>query len=442
MTRQRPSPVSTQSPSGGTQLVTTPTANSATQINPSPRTQPSSTALIINGRKVTAYTAKQSKGTYNTVTMSKASRALLNVEAKHKYFSTVTAYNKGDLVFKELNPDINDPAKLEEEFTLQGTITQVKDHFRRNEMDDPFVIVNPTDLLSESFDLFTKYNSKRLTADMVADSCYWWANHTDNTEQYMEDLAITARYLENHTTRELFESAKEKYDEFPPEQQGGPLLFYLVLAEVSTQNEEAVATIKSIIENLNISNIPAENVAHVCKIIRAGVKRLMEVQDSFGRSTLPDDFGTKVCKVFMTSSIDEFNEKFKFMLQLADSRSTSNVTKHPDIWEVLDKANATYRLLLQNNVWNGVSAKKNETTFVAANPPTKPPFICYNCGEPGHGVSDCPRTVNPAVVKSNRAKHRSSRPVPKKWQPPTDEEKANGSCRIINGIWHYYDEPS
>jgi hypothetical protein len=60
--------------------------------------------------------------------------------------------------------------------------------------------------------------------------------------------------------------------------------------------------------------------------------------------------------------------------------------------------------LLSLDEWTGVTTKSNQSHkgFTAHVPKNTLKVVCWNCGEVGHGIPQCPKPANPERIKAKR----------------------------------------
>ena len=68
-------------------------------------------------------------------------------------------------------------------------------------------------------------------------------------------------------THKLFDKCFERYDTYPPIQQGGPLLFVIMMKTLVLSSEEATQHLKDMVKNLKIADSKGENVLRVVSLI-------------------------------------------------------------------------------------------------------------------------------------------------------------------------------
>ena len=163
-------------------------------------------------------------------------------------------------------------------------------------MRDVFTVIFPLSegsctLEDKSLDLYTQYDE--ITEEEVAASCEWY-NKWMAKEYYRDNLTLitlTFKHLENNMTHKLFYKCFEHYETYPPIQQGGPLLFIIMMKTLVSSSKEATQHLKDMVKNLKIANFKGENVLRVVSLIRGAYKRLKWIKQ------VPDRFVDQILTV-------------------------------------------------------------------------------------------------------------------------------------------------
>ena len=141
-------------------------------------------------------------------------------------------------------------------------------------MCDVFTVVYPLSegsctLEEKHLDLYMQYDDD--TEEEVAASCEWY-NKWMAKEYYHDNLMLTFKHLENNMAHKLFDKCFEHYDTHPPIQQGGPLLFIIMMKTLVSSSEEATQHLKDMAKNLKISDFKGENILHMVSLIWGAYK--------------------------------------------------------------------------------------------------------------------------------------------------------------------------
>lgn len=367
---------------------------------------------------------------------------------------------------------------LEDEASLSHLIAQTRERHMAYDMHDVFNIVFPTDpkngpMLSLSPDqspttvnLYTQYT--QVTLAQVAVSNYWYNTWVNPTKQpwVRENMQLTYSQLAAHTTVELHQKILETYSRFEVSYRGGPLYFKIMVdLLVSSFTQVADSMIKSI-TNLKISSVKGEDVMKIVSLIRAGLTRLATI------NRIPPNMPPVVLRVYQTSSVPEFNEVFRHLELNMSIFNSNTVVQAPQnlLSDPLVTVQNQDTLLQTCETWNSFAETKyTELSYegkwcVGTN--QQDPSIhlakmparifkasallnqcCWNCGEEGHSLKDCPHQRNDVQIELNRkafheAKERkkngggtSNKSDSKKFAPPA---KGESNRRTIDGKDMYY----
>ena len=149
--------------------------------------------------------------------------------------------------------------------------------------------------------LYAQYDD--LTEEDIAHSCEWY-NKWMAKSYYCNDLTLTYCHLENNMTYKLFNKTFECYEAYPILQQGGPLLFIIMMKTLISSSDEATDYLKSMVKQLKITDFKGKYVPRVVSLLCTIHKRLRWIKK------VPTDFPKTVLKVFQTSTVPEFNDYF------------------------------------------------------------------------------------------------------------------------------------
>jgi hypothetical protein len=126
---------------------------------------------------------------------------------------------------------------------------------------DVFNIVYPNqnDLKQESGEVVTTHlleGYASISVAEVASSNHWFHEWTDDDkDQFHTNLNWSYHVLKNNIDPALMARLQSKYDHFTTLEQGGPLLFILLMNELLFTNESAIRTLKDQIEKYKISKV-------------------------------------------------------------------------------------------------------------------------------------------------------------------------------------------
>jgi hypothetical protein len=264
-------------------------------------------------------------------------------------------------------------------------------------------------------------------------------------------LAWTDRFFKNNVASDLAERVNETYMDYPNEARGGPLFFVIMMELIMSQTEEAVIALQSKLKKMDLKSIQGENVDKACSLCRAALTRL----ETFGK--VPDDIIRILLRIFQTSSVPAFNEFFHHLEQQRKVEQAMSTAKVEDIkvtmQNIFRAAILQYHSLWEEGLWTGVRTGNSTFNTSTTKGGNTIPIKCWNCGDPAHSMTECPKPKDAAKISQNKkefsqaiknkAKNNSdsksnsskssgsnSSSTTSKWRPPTPEEN---NRRTING---------
>jgi Zinc knuckle len=432
--------------------ISRPRSDSNSSGSSSSMTTPGGNSVTINGRVINVSSTAQVISSGSTPLFKKENRVQLSEDKRNDLFDKATKVRTTK--FDLLTLTLSEEDKLDDTYNIGIQIAQLRSHFIKFDMDDVFTIVTPmynpvsqSTVLGPTFnDLFTSYS--QISEDKVASSNKWYNEHTVE-DYYRQNLQLTFEFFENNCTKGLWEKCLEDYDEYEPEEKGGPLLFIIMMKKLQSHTDSAVQYLINSVKNLKISNFEGENVSRVVSLIRGANKRLKNV------TTLPEEFPKWVLLVLQTSSVEGFNTAFSHIKReievVTPLRMRTSIPIYPPIEDMLRMAEKLYLDMTAANEWTGVTTKVNQSAF-AASSNTGRKLTCWNCGVEGHSLKECKQAENRTMIEKfkkefNDAKNKKKKDNEKKakdkdktipigkWAPPSKGE--NGK-RTIDGIPRFW----
>ena len=327
----------------------------------------------------------------------KESRDKMTADKRNDLFKEAVKLNQARYDFTSMN--LTDERCLDDLYNMSIMIAKTKASHQQYNMCDVFTVIFPLSegsrtLEDKHLDLYTQYDE--ITEEEVASSCEWYNKWTAK-EYYCDNLMLTFKHLENNMTHKLFDKCFERYDTYPPIQQGGPLLFIIMMKTLVLSSKEATQHLKDMVKNLKIADFKGENVLRVVSLIRGAYKRLKWIKQ------VPDRFVDQILTVLQMLSVPTFNEYFEhyshmfsMLMDMAEmDRREKDVM---DIDKLLRIAEKKYNSLVSSGEWSGSKSRGSRSTFTSqadtsvntASNGTKKP-VCWNCGEVGHTFYKCPK---------------------------------------------------
>jgi hypothetical protein len=270
--------------------------------------------VTIDGRPLTIKSTPTDVNCLQPVlTWNKLNRKNLDSETKQLFVKSATGYvlTKSNKLTVFSIQDTDDD-KLKQLNWLQTQLKLLRAHMQNHDILDVFTIVVPTNVLKSPlltdyyFDLLRDY--AKLDDNIVANSCAWY-NMWVQGEYVQENMVHTYTLLQNNTTESLWNKCLEEYKEYAPSQQGGPLMFFLIIGCIQSNSETAIEHLKKQIKNLKLRDLPGENVDTAVSLIKTTYQALENALTP-ERTYISEDFTQTILKVLQTSSVRRFNDAF------------------------------------------------------------------------------------------------------------------------------------
>ena len=122
-----------------------------------------------------------------------------------------------------------------------------------------------------------------------------------------KNMNLIFKLAQNNMDDHLCTKCLEEYKEFHPVQQGGPLMFFLIIRRIQSSSETAIEHLKKQIKNLKLRDLPGENVDTIVSLIQTTYQALEDASTP-EHTYIPTDFPQTILKVLQTSSVRRFND--------------------------------------------------------------------------------------------------------------------------------------
>ena len=365
----------------------------------------------------------------------KTKREDLTPEARLAFNKAATSYilPKNNKLSAPTIVTSNNDELLAQVENLNYQLKMIRNHLTSYDIGDVMTIVAPVNVQTSSklerrcFNVFDDYN--HLHPVHVANSNTWyhlWAGPT----YIRENMALTLSLIQHNTDEELWLKCLEKYEDFEPSQQGGPLMLILVLQRIQDRSEQTLDFLKKRVSNLNISKLKGEDVEQAVRLIKSTYK-VLKCSSTEHRSYVPRDFTKVAFCVLQTTTVDEFNYIFRDLERDVQVKADMAGVQPswPSITKVINLATTTHRRLKATGVWDEMTRKRGKACALMPNPNSKGAttyaVLCWNCGKPHH-LKDCKLPIDQAKVDKARAAFRSKR-------KNSTSNKTNGKPRFKSG---------
>ena len=416
----------------------TPTAARRPNGNPNPEeAPPDNRTIIVDGRRLTLKNRPTDHRTFISARLwDKELRGTLNDEARQIFVKSATGYvlsKHNKLSAPSLSSEDDD--KLEELHNLKLQLKLLKTHMRAHDTYDVFQVVIPHDvavtptIYEQRFDLLTDYS--KLTATMVASSNTWY-NLWIHQDYIRENMAFTFSLLQNNTNEVLWNKALEEYEAYLPVQQGGPLMFYLIVSRIQNNSETAIDHLKTKIKNLKIKDLKGEDVEKAVSLVRSTHDALLHFSADH-RSYVPEDFSQTVLKLFQTSSVTKFNNAFEREETEARHKADKfgGTPTWPPINQILNLATSTYRRLTYEGEWDVPTGSQSSAFKAGSSQSKKRKVTCWNCGK-DHTLNDCDQPRNEPRIAKAREEYMKKKKSSGKGKSKPKHKTVDGKPMILN----------
>jgi hypothetical protein len=376
--------------------------------------------LDIGGHLIVPLRVKNTTSSFtNRFVHTKAARATLSEEALNKlYTSFLKPLGLG--TYKPLPIEINDPSQLTQFQQFDELILQTKERMKDFDVDDVFNVVFPDSNgnLRRDFsgkikfvNLFVDY-AKIEVKDVVL-SNEWYHECSDNTiSQSHISLQWSYSFFNINIDPDLMTRLRGQHDYFKPSQQGGPLLFILLLRDILSLSESAADDLHDQVSQLRIDRVPGENVKMISTVVNSVSRRIwFSLSNKF-----PRDYIVTVMDIYQTSSFPSFNTQFQHLWNEREAEViAANVSAQqgelapPSKWSntlktvlLLTKtADQYYDRYSRAGKWIKELRSKPTSSSRALTATGTATVTCFNCGQPHH-ISKSPVPRNETAIARNK----------------------------------------
>ena len=379
----------------------------------------------INGRQFNVRSAPVDVSNFQPSKIwDKFTRSQLPVDDRIAFDKEASGYalGKHNKLKVQSRLDKDDDA-LKHVYNTQLQLTVLKKHVQTYDIDDPFCVLVPVNyetspaLARTQYDLFDDY--PKLNPEIVAMSNAY-RNRWIDQDFVASDLELTYSLLKKNTDEDLFHKCLRDYDQFHPMQQGGSLIFILIMKRIQNESEQHMAHLQDQVQTLKISGIEGEDVDKAIGLLDAAHK-LFDACSTPTNNRIPVEWEKNLLDIFQTTSVDTFNKIFADIKKDArtDADMVGELPVFPSHQEITRLASCTYSRLKTSGEWDVPESKRKKSYLTTSRSSRRsqnhtPPAAltsnrtssfemeCFNCKQKGHGVGDCPRPLNQNVIDKNR----------------------------------------
>ncbi|MGL5935557.1 MAG: hypothetical protein ACRCZI_08030, partial [Cetobacterium sp.] len=209
-----------------------------------------------------------------------AKRASLKPSGYEAFHKSMTAniLGKGNKL-ETMVIKVNSPQLLKSVKNLQGQLEAISSHLHSHDCAQVMTIFIPVNIYATSEVSPTTYDLMRdyavLPEAVVANSTTW-INMWVASKAIRENIQLVFEFLRNNVHPELWAKALEEYQDFSGVQQGGPLMFYLVMRRILDISEASILALVSHMKAIKINKIVGEDIEEAVSTIKATIKVLVQ----------------------------------------------------------------------------------------------------------------------------------------------------------------------
>jgi hypothetical protein len=188
---------------------------------------------------------------------------------------------------KPLPNIITDPKQLDEFQHLDEMIEKLVSHFEHHDIADVFNVVLPDSSGNlernssgavKTSHLF--YNFTEVSVAQVAASNRWYSEYTDDArDQFHTNLEWSRVYFANNVDSGLYTIINDNHRRHAQEEQGGPLLFMLLMQELFFIAQKTATSLHSMLKKFRIDAVPGENIKSVSATLMSISRRIWYSKD-------------------------------------------------------------------------------------------------------------------------------------------------------------------
>jgi hypothetical protein len=159
-------------------------------------------------------------------------------------------------MFDLMSPLSTKEDALQDMLDMLAKLTRIRNHMIDYDFGDIMNIVIQDDSMpmtvSSQHNLFNDYMS--LTPEMVAKSNKWYLKYVDmSTPPWIpQNLQMNVEFFENNMSEDLWQAVQQMYKDYPVAQQGGPLVFILMMHKLQKNNDMCLKNLAKCTETLDI----------------------------------------------------------------------------------------------------------------------------------------------------------------------------------------------
>jgi len=314
-----------------------------------------------------------------------------------------------DSPLAKMTASLHDKSLIEDTVAIKSTITKIEQHLLKYSISNIFEIVVPDSNNPKSVTTMNLFqNHYGVMPKMVATSnqmrCMYL--HPDLQDLLDQDMMLSFEFFQNNAEETLFDKIMEGHGLYKESEKGGLLFYIIAIEHIQQPTEQECIALQEKLCHMKLFEIKGKSVEHAVMLIRSIIQFLKNAHKSTlqdGKELykyLPVDLVQIVLNIFKISSIKVFNSTLDTIKELAEFGDTNDGDMSSfnlkDDEQLLCMAESQYIILFQKGEWTGINTP-GLSSFTATGG-----SCCWNCGETGTMLDDCPRSCDNAAIEHNK----------------------------------------
>ena len=331
----------------------------------------------------------------NSKLFPKGGRADLLKSDPKSYYRMVDRCCKGiEFKFDLLEPlKESDTERLKQSYNVDLRKKEIKKALEEDDMEDVFNIPlsfdsNGVPTSSESVNILETIHGVSLETIKKSSELYALKS---SQSYHPQNIIWSGKKVLNSCTSALREKVLEAAESEPEEIRGGPLYYYLMHKLIISTSEKAMRGLTSRLTNMKLSSFDGENVFQAGSFVKSALNLLRT------HERLPNDVKLIIFNIFRQCSSPEFVKFVELLESLCDESnplfSGPTSTRSPE--DIIVAFENKYSELIGRDQWVAKSPTVDQkSAFLGSTS-----VVCFNCGEIGHVVSQCPQPHDESKIK-------------------------------------------
>ena len=291
----------------------------------------------------------------------------------------------------------SDQERLDKTYSVITRLKQLKENIIESDMEDVFVIPTSFDSnglpdKAESVNLLdtchgvTMEQVKKATALYALKSSAGW---------HPQNILWSGKKILNSCESNLRDKIVEAAEEVKMELRGGPVYLFLMNDLIMATSAKAMRGLTDKLTSLKLTAFDGENVLKAGSYLKGALTLLR------AHNKIPQDINLLLFQIFRKCSTTEFVDYVKSIESMLDTSQLFGQSLKLSPEDIINTLETKYSDLLGRDQWDAKSTSKDQGSAFSAET-GKQDVICYNCGELGHIIPDCPKPKDDAAINARR----------------------------------------